>query len=84
MPIDLAEQTTTLRQERRKNHSLRARFGEAERLITPVLHQDPLQSNGTELYRAMRRLQAAFPDLNDMELEALVASVIRSLANRAK
>lgn len=72
------------RVERRKNLRLRKRFDEARRLLEPLLGDDPLQKNGTALYRALHKLQVAFPELGPMELEALVASVVRALASRAK
>lgn len=71
-----------VRVERRRNLRLRKRFDEARRLLEPLLGDDPLQNNGTALYRALHKLQDAFPELNPMELEALVASVTRALASR--
>ncbi|MFN3593728.1 MAG: hypothetical protein ACK4TK_03470 [Thiobacillaceae bacterium] len=70
--------------ERRKNLRLRNRFEEARRLLEPLLGDAPLQKNGAALYRALHKLQGAFPELSPMELEALVASVVRALASRAK
>ncbi len=72
-----------LRAERRKNPRLRGRFEEARRLLEPLLGAAPLENNGTALYRAFCRLQRAYPELNPMELEALVASVVRALASRS-
>jgi hypothetical protein len=72
------------RVERRKNLRLRKRFDEARCLLEPLLGDDPLQKNGTALYRALHKLQGAFPELSPMELEALVASVVRALASRNK
>lgn len=72
------------RAERRKNLHLRKRFDEARRLLEPLLGDDPLQKNGTALYRALHKLQGAFPELSPIELEALVASVVRALASRSK
>lgn len=72
------------RSERRKNLRLRKRFDEARRLLEPLLSDDPLQINGAALYRALHKLQGAFPELSPMEVEALVASVVRALASRNK
>lgn len=72
------------RVERRKNLRLRKRFDEARRLLEPLLGDAPLQKSGTALYRALHRLQEAFPELSPVELEALVASVVRALASRGK
>ncbi len=76
--------TAPARVERRKNLRLRKRFEEAHRLLEPLLGDDPLQKNGTALYRALHKLQGAFPELSPLELEALVASVVRALASRGK
>lgn len=84
MPGRLAERSpqATTRLERRRNLRLRKHFDEARNLLEPLLGDQPLQASGTAFYRALRRLQEAFPDLTAVELEALVASVIRALANR--
>lgn len=71
------------RVERRRNLRLRKRFDEARNLLEPLLGQDPLKSNGAAMYKALRRLQEAYPDLSPVELEALVASVVRALAHRS-
>lgn len=71
------------RLERRKNLRLRKRFDEARSLLEPLLGRNPLQGNGTAMYRALRRLQEAYPDLAPLELEALVASVVRAITNRS-
>jgi len=76
------ERVAPVRAERRKNLRLRNRFDEAHRLLEPLLGHDPLQNNGTALYRALHKLQHAFPELNPMELEALVASVVRAISSR--
>lgn len=83
MPIQRTEErVASVRAERRKNLRLRKRFDDARRLLEPLLGHDPLQTNGTAMYRALHKLQDAFPELNPMELEALVASVVRALASR--
>lgn len=83
MPVQRTEERVApVRAERRKNLRLRKRFDEARRLLEPLLGDDPLQNNGTALYRALHKLQNAFPELNPMELEALVASVVRAISSR--
>ncbi|MCS6786183.1 MAG: hypothetical protein NZ524_03985 [Thiobacillaceae bacterium] len=72
------------RVERRRNLRLRSRFDEARRLLEPLLGTDPMDQGGTRLYRAMNRLQQAFPELKPVELEALVASVVRAIVNRER
>jgi hypothetical protein len=47
----------------------------------PVL-AGPEAQNGTALYRALNRLHTTYPELSGSELEALVASVARSLQQR--
>jgi hypothetical protein len=78
----MEERVTPVRVERRKNLRLRKRFDEASRLIEPLLGDAPLRNNGTALYRALHKLQEAFPELSPMELEALVASVARAITSR--
>jgi hypothetical protein len=78
----MEERVAPVRVERRKNQRLRKRFDEARRLLEPLLGHAPLQPNGTALYRALHKLQDAYPDLNPMELEALVASVVRAITSR--
>jgi hypothetical protein len=83
MPVQRTEERVVpVRLERRKNLRLRKRFDEASRLLEPLLGDDPLRHNGTALYRALHKLQLAFPELNPMELEALVASVVRAITSR--
>jgi hypothetical protein len=84
MPVRLAEQPPqpAARPERRRNLRLRKHFDEARDLLEPLLGDDPLQASGTAFYRALRQLHEAYPDLTPIELEALVASVIRALAHR--
>lgn len=79
----MEERAAPPRAERRKNLRLRKRFDEARRLLEPLLGQDPLRHNGTALYRALHKLQESFPELNPMELEALVASVVRAISSRS-
>lgn len=79
----MKERSVPQRAERRKNLRLRKRFDEARQLLEPLLGQDPMRHNGTALYRALYRLQEAFPELNPMELEALVASVVRTISSRS-
>ncbi len=69
--------------ESRLNNALRQNFAAAEALLLPLLG-DPAQHNGTAYYRAMHKLQAAFPNLSDSEIEALVAAVARSVLIRAR
>lgn len=84
MPVQRTEQRVApARAERRKNLRLRMRFDEAQRLLEPLLGHEPLQNNGTALYRALHKLQGSFPELNPMELEALVASVVRAITSRS-
>ncbi len=84
MPVERTEERVApVRVERRKNLRLRKRFDEARRLLEPLLGDDPLQHNGTTLYRALHKLQGAFPELKPTELEALVASVVRAITNRS-
>lgn len=84
MPVQrMEERVAPVRAERRKNLHLRKRFDEASRLLEPLLGADPLQHNGTALYRALHKLQDAYPELNPMELEALVASVVRAITSRS-
>lgn len=83
MPVQRTEERVApVRAERRKNLRLRKRFDEARRLLEPLLGDDPLQNNGTALYRALHKLQNTFPELSPMELEALVASVVRAISSR--
>ncbi len=84
MPVQRTEpRVAPVRAERRNNLRLRKRFDEARRLLEPLLGHDPLQNNGTALYRALHKLQDAFPELKPMELEALVASVVRAITSRS-
>lgn len=84
MPVQRTEERVAhVRAERRKNLRLRKHFDEARRLLEPLLGDDPMQNNGTALYRALYKLQDAFPELNPMELEALVASVVRAMTSRS-
>lgn len=84
MPGRLAQQSpqAAARPERRRNLKLRKHFDAAHEMLEPLLGDNPLQASGTAFYRALRRLQEAFPDLTAVELEALVASVIRALSHR--
>ena len=75
--------TAPPRKERRRDTDLRQHFDTAQTLLTPLLG-NPENHNGTAFYRAMHKLQATFPDLSDSEIEALVASVVRSVQVRAK
>ena len=68
--------------ERRLNLILRERFGAAQSLLDPLLSTADSQ-NGTAFYRAMIKLQKAFPDLSDSEIEALVAEVLRTYQKRS-
>lgn len=82
MPAQRTEERVAhVRTERRHNLRLRKRFDEARRLLEPLLGHDPLQH--TALYWALHKLQGAFPELKPIELEALVASVVRALTSRS-
>lgn len=61
---------------------LRSRYEEARSLVEPLLAQNPLQQHGTTLYRALHKLHERYPDLSPLELEALVASVVRGISSR--
>lgn len=63
--------------ERRVNMVLRERFDAAMVLLQPLLG-DPETVTGSDLYRAMSRLQATYPDLSASEIEALVTAVVRT------
>lgn len=69
--------------ERRGNQELRQHFMLAETLLAPLLG-NPESHTGAAFYRAMHKLQTAFPDLSGNEIEALVAAVVRSVQTRAK
>lgn len=69
------------RTERRRNTALREHFDTAQALLKPLLG-NPESHNGTAFYRAMTQLQAAFPDMSENEIEALVAAVVRSVQSR--
>ena len=77
----LDERPHKVRVERRRNLVLRERFDAAELLLRPLL-ANPDSQNGTALYRAMIRLQSAYPELTDSEIEALVAAVMRTVQSR--
>jgi hypothetical protein len=68
--------------ERRRNLTLREHFETAQKLLKPLLGS-PDSHTGGALYRAMHQLHARFPELSDSEIEALVASVVRSVQVRA-
>ncbi len=68
--------------ERRRNLVLRERFEAAQGLLKPVLG-DVTTHNGAAFYRAMTKLQNAYPDLSPSEIEALVAAVVRTFSQRS-
>ena len=76
-----ASKPSTPRLERRTNPVLRERFDAARSLLLPILGGANTH-NGTALYRAMTQLQTAYPELSGEEIEAMVASVVRSLLQR--
>ncbi|MEW5787043.1 MAG: hypothetical protein AB1899_04230 [Pseudomonadota bacterium] len=81
MDVSVMERTAPVRVERRRNLVLRERFAAAQTLLKPLLGTADSQ-NGTAFYRAMTRLQNAYPDLTGSEIEALVAAVVRTFQNR--
>lgn len=68
--------------DRRLNLILRERFSAAQALLAPLLSTADSQ-NGTAFYRAMIKLQNAYPDLSDSEIEVLVAEVLRTYQSRS-
>jgi phage gp29-like protein len=77
--IELAYTRTS---ERRSSSQLvRSHFDAALTLLKPLLRSAE-SLNGTSLYRAMSQLQKIYPDLNDHEIEALVAATVRTLQSR--
>lgn len=68
--------------ERRRNLALRERFEAAQSLLKPLLG-DVATHNGAAFYRAMTKLQNAYPDLSASEIEALVAAVVRTFSQRS-
>lgn len=81
--IDQAFTRPAARKETRQDSALLQNFEAAETLLQPLLG-DPAKHNGTAYYRAMHQLQAAFPDLSDSEIEALVAAVARKVLTRTR
>lgn len=67
--------------ERRYNQVLRERFDAALILLKPLLGR-PETVTGSDLYRAMSRLQTTYPDLSASEIEALVTAVVRNFQSR--
>lgn len=67
--------------ERRYNQLLRNRFDAALVLLKPLLGR-PETVTGTDIYRAMSRLQATYPDLSASEIEALATAVVRNFQSR--
>lgn len=82
MEVSVVERPLLGRAERRRNLVLRERFDAAQTLLMPLLGSHEIQ-NGTALYRAMTRLQTAYPDLSASEIEALVAAVLRTFQSRS-
>lgn len=81
MDVSVMERALAVRVDRRKNLVLRERFDAAQTLLRPLLGTAASQ-NGTAFYRAMIRLQHAYPDLTGHEIEALVAAVVRTFQTR--
>lgn len=77
----LEERAQAVRMDRRKNLDLRERFEAAQNLLRPILG-DVEVHNGAAFYRAMTKLQSAYPDLSGSEIEALVAAVVRTFSQR--
>lgn len=82
MEVRVMERPHQTRAERRINLLLRERFDAAQTLLRPLLG-NPESHNGTAFYRAMIKLQSAYPDLSGSEIEALVAAVVRKTQGRA-
>lgn len=82
MEARVMERPLQMRAERRINLLLRERFDAAQNLLKPLLGK-PESHNGTAFYRAMIKLQNAYPDLSGSEIEALVAAVVRKTQGRA-
>ncbi len=82
METHVMGRTQPLRSERRINLLLRERFDAAQNLLAPMLGNTDAH-NGTAFYRAMVKLQSAYPDLSASEIEALVAAVVRTFQSRS-
>lgn len=81
MEPHVMERPLQKRAERRINLMLRERFDAAQMLLKPLLGNTD-SHNGTAFYRAMIKLQSAYPDLSGNEIEALVAAVVRTFQTR--
>lgn len=71
--------------ERRINRRLRERFEIVKRMLTPVLRQPEHRLSAViykAFYRILQRLRRLYPQLTAYELEALIASVYRTLMLR--
>lgn len=66
--------------DRRVNHKLRERFDTAVTLLKPVFERSA--SHDTMMYLVMQRLHTTYPDLSAGDIEALVASAMRSLKKK--
>jgi hypothetical protein len=82
MEARVMERPYQTRAERRINLLLRERFDAAQTLLKPLLGNTE-SHNGTAFYRAMIKLQNAYPDLSGSEIEALVAAVVRTFQSRS-
>jgi hypothetical protein len=82
MEVHVMERPHKTLAERRLNLLLRERFDAAQTLLKPLLGNADTH-NGTAFYRAMIKLQGAYPDLSGSEIEALVAAVVRTYQTRA-
>ena len=82
MTIDVAGRAAQARSERYDDALRNARMEEAREMLAPLFGEEPELASGTACYRALNRLHESFPELSAIEIEALVASVMRSMGKR--